>query len=96
MKMLVFERPFQRDLVEPCKSTNNFSKGPKRLKAQKMATQQMLKICFITYCAISHSVLYHTKVCDIAQYALTNLEIWEILCNIAQYALPNLEIWEIL
>ena len=28
MKMLVFERPFQRDLPEPYNPTNNFSKGP--------------------------------------------------------------------
>ena len=29
MKMLIFERPFQRDLPEPYKSTNNFSRRPK-------------------------------------------------------------------
>ena len=29
MKMLVFERPIQRDLPELCKPNNNFSRGTK-------------------------------------------------------------------
>ena len=69
MKMLVFERPFQRDLVEPCKPTNNFSRGPKVLSSKKCKPQKMLKICFTAYCAISYSVRYSAKVSDIAHYA---------------------------
>ena len=55
MKMLVFERPFQRDLVEPCKPTNNFSRGPKGFSLKKWQPQKILKICFIAYCAILHN-----------------------------------------
>ena len=73
MKMLVFERPFQRDLVEPCKPTNNFSRGLKGLSLKKWQPQNILKICFIAYCAILHSVLYSTKVCDIALYAIKEI-----------------------
>ena len=40
MKMLVFERPFQRDLPEPCKPTNNFSRGPKVLSLKKWQPQK--------------------------------------------------------
>ena len=69
MKMLVLERRFQRDLVEPCKPTNNFSRDRKGLSPKKWQPQKILKICFIAYCAILHSVLYSTKVCDIAHYA---------------------------
>ena len=76
MKMLVFERPFQRDLVEPCKPTNNFSRGPKGFSLKKWQPQKILKICFIAYhtqyCVKNFAVRYSTAIltpmCDIAQF----------------------------
>ena len=35
MKMLVFGRPFQQDLPEPYKPTNNFSRGQKVFALKK-------------------------------------------------------------
>ena len=63
MKMFVLERPFQRDLVEPCKPTNNFSRGPKGLSPKKVASPKNFEdffyciLCDIAqFCAISHSM----------------------------------------
>ena len=67
--MLAFERPFQRDLIEPSKFTNKFPRGPKVLSSKKCKPQNTVKICFTAYCAISYSVRYSAKVSDIAQYA---------------------------
>ena len=67
MKMMVFERPFQRDLVEPCKPINNFSRGPKSLKTQKMATPtnvEDLFYCIECYIAQVYDI---TQVYDIVQ-----------------------------
>ena len=61
MKMLVFERPLQRELVEPFKPSNNFSRGPKRLKTQKMASPTNVEDLF--YCI----EFYIAQVYDIAQ-----------------------------
>ena len=63
--MMVFERFFQRDLVEPCKPTNNFSRGPKVLSSKKFKPENTVKICFTAYCAISYSVRY-SAVCTIS------------------------------
>ena len=65
MKMLVFERPFQQDLVEPCKPSNNFSRVPKVLSSKKCKPQNTVKICFTAYCAILYIVRY-SAVCTIS------------------------------
>merc|ERR1712082_11881 len=49
--MLFFERPFQRDLPEPCKPSNNFSRGPKVLSLINVlyacTSQNLLSISII-------------------------------------------------
>ena len=44
MKMLVFERPFQRDLPEPCQPTNDFYRGPKVLSLKNCQPQKILHL----------------------------------------------------
>ena len=63
--MLAFERPFQRDLIEPSKFTNKFPRVPKVLSSKKCKPQNTVKICFTAYCAISYSVRY-SAVCTVS------------------------------
>ena len=87
MKMLVFERPFQRDLPEPCKPSNNFSRGPKVLSLIKRQPQtnfdnylkpvlcefETFFIEFIHLSSIGKHCEFETKCLEFASYAFREI-----------------------
>ena len=95
MKMLVFERPFQRDLPEPCKPTNNFSRGPKVFSLKKWQLHEdLLKrmtMCKIEHACVkvlawpshtlTHVVQYHTPILRLIKLYLSMTHV-QILCTI--------------